>query len=294
MDLLSPRVDAVRASARRLSPRRIRRQAAILAANRSRLAAVILLGLTGGILAMVLVTRGPASGSDALAYWHGARTWLAGGNPYQPTGDWLPWVYAPWLLPAFVPWSLLPWDLAWPIWRTATILLMLVTWRWAYRRRPLATAVALAVLSVPIGIALDTGNVVLLCAVAVWAAQFADSALGGLLWGLATATKWFPLGLWPILPRRAGAWGIVFAAVAVLLSLATWPWTVQQIADVRATGIPHATSLPGLRLDHLSILWAAIPFAWLTGLPWLEARWRRIRERAGYAMQRRTVDPDRG
>lgn len=280
LNLRSRLADAGEGLRRSISPAGLHRQVRELAINRRRLAAVVLLGATLGVLIVILILRGSASGSDAAAYWHGVRTWLAGGNPYEPNGEWLPWVYAPWLLPLFTPWALLPWEIAWPLWRIVTIGLMLLTLRWAFERRPMATAVAVALLSVPMGIALDTGNVVLLCAVAVWAAQFSDSIVGGLLWGFATATKWFPLVLWPILPRRARSWGVVFAAIAILLSLATWPWTLQQIADVRATGIPHATSLPGLRLDHLSILWAALPWLWRSGLPWIEARSSRPLARA--------------
>jgi hypothetical protein len=249
-------------------------QWAALVHDRLRLVAITLLAFTIGILVSALVERGTASGSDALAYWHGVRTWLAGGNPYQPRGDWLPWVYAPWLLPLFTPWALLPWAVAWPTWRTATVVLLLLTLRWAYGRRPLATALLVGVLALPVGIALDTGNVVLLCAGAVWLAQFTDSPAGGLLWSLAAATKWFPIVFWPALPPRARRWGIVFAAAAIALSLLTWPWTIQQIADVRATGIPHDTSLPGLRLDHLSIIWGAVPWLWLSAIPWLAEHWQ--------------------
>ncbi len=288
MDLRSRLAEPGLSMRREASPRAIRLQLALLSRDRRRLGALVLLGLTIAVITVILIARGAASGSDAGAYWHGVRTWLAGGNPYEPDGDWLPWVYAPWLLPVFTPWALLPWEVAWPLWRIATIALMVLTLRWAFNRRPMATAVVMALLSVPIGIALDTGNVVLLCAAAVWAAQFSDSAAGGLLWGFATATKWFPLALWPILPRRARTWGVVFAAVAIILSLATWPWTLQQIEDVRATGIPHATSLPGLRLDHLSILWAALPWLWRTALPWVERRGARIPDRSSVPERRRS------
>lgn len=261
-------------SRRSAALRETRDQWAALVHDQHRLVAIILLALAGGIIVSALVDRGTAGGSDALAYWHGVRTWLAGGNPYQPRGDWLPWVYALWLLPLFTPWALLPWAIAWPLWRAATIVLMLLTLRWAYRRRPLATALLVAVLALPMGIALDTGNVVLFCTGAVWLAQFTDSLAGGLLWGLAAATKWFPIVFWPLLHRRARRWGVVFAAMAIVLSLVTWPWTIQQIEDVRATGIPHDTSLPGLRLDHLSIIWGAVPWLWLSVLPWLAERWQ--------------------
>jgi hypothetical protein len=39
------------------------------------------------------------------------------------------------------PWALLPWDVAWFVWRGGTILLPLWSIRWAYTRRPLPTAI---------------------------------------------------------------------------------------------------------------------------------------------------------
>ena len=42
---------------------------------------------------------------------------MNGGDPYHPTGPFLPYVYAPWMLPLFAPWALLPWDVAWFVWR---------------------------------------------------------------------------------------------------------------------------------------------------------------------------------
>ena len=48
------------------------------------------------------------------------------------------------MLPLFAPWALLPWDVAWFVWRVGTILLLLWTIHWAYRRRPLTTAVIVA------------------------------------------------------------------------------------------------------------------------------------------------------
>ncbi len=96
--------------------------------------------LVGGIFAAGLIARGEAAGADARAYWAGVRLWLSGGDPYHPTGPFLPYVYAPWMLPLFAPWALLPWDVAWFVWRGAAILLLLWTIHWAYQRRPLPTA----------------------------------------------------------------------------------------------------------------------------------------------------------
>ncbi len=75
--------------------------------------AIALLAITLGLMAAFLFARGSAAGADALAYWEGVRTWLAGGNPYDPPGLRLPYLYAPWLLPLFLPWAALPWSVAW-------------------------------------------------------------------------------------------------------------------------------------------------------------------------------------
>ena len=56
-----------------------------------------------------MTARGEAAGADARAYWAGVRIWLEGGDPYHPVGPFLPYVYAPWMLPLFAPWALLPW-----------------------------------------------------------------------------------------------------------------------------------------------------------------------------------------
>ena len=82
-----------------------------------RIAAILLLSLTFAIVLSGLIARGEAGGADARAYWAGVRIWLNGGDPYHPTGPFLPYVYAPWMLPLFAPWALLPWDVAWFVWR---------------------------------------------------------------------------------------------------------------------------------------------------------------------------------
>ena len=93
----------------------------------------------------------------------GVRIWLNGGNPYAPTGPFLPYVYAPWMLPLFAPWALLPWDVAWFVWRGGAILLLFWTIHWAYRaqaaRRP---PIAILILAFPIAANLDTGNITLM------------------------------------------------------------------------------------------------------------------------------------
>ena len=105
------------------------------------------------------------------------------------------------MLPLFAPWAVLPWDVAWFVWRVGTILLLLWTIHWAYRRRPLTTAIIVAVLAFPFGANLDTGNINLQLTLMLWAAQFTGPRLGGLLWALATWMKWVPVVFWPILAR---------------------------------------------------------------------------------------------
>jgi hypothetical protein len=111
--------------------RAIRREASRLRDHR-RVVAIILLSVVFSLLAAGMIGRGEAAGADARAYWAGVRIWLNGGNPYHPTGPFLPYVYAPWMLPLFAPWALLPWDVAWVVWRGATVLLLLWTVHWAY------------------------------------------------------------------------------------------------------------------------------------------------------------------
>ena len=235
-----------------------------------RLAAVALLSATLGLMAAFLVVRGSAAGADALAYWDGARIWLAGGDPYDPPGLRLPYLYAPWLLPLFLPWAALPWPVAWLVWRGAMILGFAWTIGWAYRRRPLATALLVALLAIPLAATLDTGNVTLFLALAIWAAQSSGPRLGGALWALATAMKWVPAVLWLILPPRTRWWGLVAISLAVLLSLATWPQTLTQIEAAAASGPP---SFPRpLRIDHAVLIWGAVPWLWRGDLA------RRIRD----------------
>ena len=239
--------------------------------ERRRLIAITLLIFTFGFVAAGMLARGDAAGADARAYWAGVRIWINGGDPYHPVGPFLPYVYAPWMLVIFAPWALLPWDVAWFVWRGGTILLLLWTIDWAYRRRPLETAVVLAILAFPIGANLDTGNITLLLALGIWAAQFSDPRVAGLLWGLATWMKWAPAPLWLVLAPRARLWGLVWLAASALLSLATLPLTIIQFQTL------FSFDRPILRLDYLALLWAAVPWLWRQPEPfaWLRAStWR--------------------
>ncbi len=223
--------------------------------ERRRVLAILLISLAGTAVVVFLVARGELAGADARAYWGGVRVWLDGGSPITPPAPYLPYVYAPWSVPFFMPWALLPWDVAWFVWRGVNVLLLLWSASWAYRQHPLATAILLCVLAAPIAATLDTGNITLLCALGIWAAQFVGPRLGGGLWALATVLKWFPAPLWLILPARARLWGLIWMALAALLSLATWPQTVAQIQAAVAFPRPF-------RLDYLLLLWACVPWVW--------------------------------
>ncbi len=233
--------------------RALRRQARRLR-ERRRLIAIVLLSLTFSLLAAGMIARGETAGADARAYWAGVRIWLDGGDPYHPTGPFLPYVYAPWMLPMFAPWALLPWDVAWFSWRVGTILLLVWTIHWAYRRRPLTTAVIVAALAFPFGANLDTGNINLQLTLVVWAAQFAGPRSAGLLWALATWMKWIPVVFWPLLSASGRRWGLAWLALSIALSLVLLPLTITQFETLFGFGRRP------IRLDYLVFLWAAIPW----------------------------------
>jgi hypothetical protein len=245
--------------------RAMRREASRLRDHR-RVIAIVLLSLTFSLLAAGMIGRGEAAGADARAYWAGVRIWLNGGDPYHPTGPFLPYVYAPWMLPLFAPWALLPWDVAWVVWRGATVLLLLWTVHWAYQRRPLMTAVIVALLAFPVGANLDTGNINLLLTLMLWAAQFTGPRLGGLLWALATWMKWVPVFHWFVLGPRARRLGLVWLCLAVLLSIALLPLTIQQFQALFGFGARP------IRLDYLVYVWAFIPWLYRNDLKAVLAR----------------------
>jgi hypothetical protein len=256
--------------------RAVRREVSRLR-ERRRIAAMALLIVTFGLVTAGMIARGDAAGADARAYWAGVRIWLNGGDPYHPTGPFLPYVYAPWMLPLFAPWALLPWDVAWFAWRGAMILLLLWTIDWAYRRRPLETAIVVAVLAFPFGANLDTGNITLLLAIGLFGAQFLRPRMAGFIWGLATWMKWAPAPLWLILRPRARLWGLVWLAASALLSLATLPLTIVQLQTL------FSFDRPALRLDYLVLLWSIVPWLWRHPQPfaWLRpAAWRSFARRA--------------
>jgi hypothetical protein len=244
-----------RVEQRRTFRRAIRREAVRLR-DRRRIAAMVILIVLFATACAGMWARGDVAGADARAYWAAVRLWLDGGDPYHPTGPFLPYVYAPWMLPLFIPWAMLPWEVAWFAWRGSSLLLLLWSIRWAYARRPLPTAILAAILWIPIEANLDTGNVNLLLALALFGAQFLDGRVGGLIWGLATWMKWVPALVWPVLPPRARAYGLVWLAIAGLLSLVMLPLTIIQLQAL--FGFGHRP----IRADYLVYVWAAVPWWW--------------------------------
>lgn len=216
---------------------------------------LVLVGVVGGVILAGLIARGEAAGADARAYWAAGRLWLDGGDPYHPSGPFMPYVYAPWSLPLLVPWALLPWDVAWFFWRGATVVGMLWSVHWAYRRRPMTTAVLLVLLSFPIAANVDTGNVNLPLVLLLFAAQFSGPVAAGLFWMLATTLKWVPLVFWPFLSPRGRLWALIWAAVAVVLTLATLPQTLVQLQVLFTFQRPP-------RIDYFVFIWALVPWAW--------------------------------
>src|SRR5450432_567840 len=222
-----------------------------------RVAAIVLLAIVFAVIGAGLLARGEEAGADARAYWGAVRIWLNGGDPYHPSGPFLPYVYAPWMLPLFAPWALLPWEVAWFVWRGGILVAWLATIHWAYERRPLAAAIAVLVLAFPVAANLDTGNVTLLLALGLWGAQFSEARLAGLIWAIATWMKWVPAPFWLLLAPRARKWGLLWLALAGILSLLTLPLTIIQLQALFGFG-PRPP-----RLDYLVLLWATVPWLWL-------------------------------
>ncbi len=282
MITFAPPKTVIRARRRAGVLRRALRREASRLRDRKRLLAILLLGIAGGLGLAGMWARGELGGGDARAYWAAVRLWLNGGDPYHPAGPFMPYVYAPWLLPFFLPWALLPMDVAWFVWRGGTIVLLLWTVAWAYRRHPLLTGVTAFVLAFPIFANLDTGNINVPLVLVLWGAQFARPRLAGLLWVIATAMKWVPIVLLPLLAPRARFHGTVFLALAFALTLAMLPLTLVQLQVLFAIPRPP-------RFDYLAYLWALVPWLWRKPDPvWFlrPATWRTWADRARDALAR--------
>ncbi|MGD0121868.1 MAG: glycosyltransferase family 87 protein [Candidatus Limnocylindrales bacterium] len=220
-----------------------------------RLTMVVILGLVGGFVLACLLARGEAAGADTRAYWAAGRLWLSGGDPYHPMGPFMPYVYSPWMLPLFVPWSVLPWDVAWFVWRGATVIGLLWSVHWAYKRRPMTTAILLVLLAFPLAANLDTGNINLPLTLLLFASQFARPRLAGLLWMVATTVKWVPAVFWFVMSPRGRLWGVAWLVVALVLTALTLPQTLIQLQVLFSFQRP-------LRIDYLIFVWAIVPWSW--------------------------------
>jgi hypothetical protein len=232
----------------------MRRLIARAGTARVRRMALGVIALTWLVLAGVMLWRGSAAGVDTLAYWLGTRTWLSGGDPYTGTCP-LCYAYAPWAVPLFGPWALLPWPVALALWRTLTIFGLAWSTVWAARRRPVPTALLFATLSVPIGINLDTGNITLPLVLLLWASRRGGPVAVGITWGLATGLKLISAPLWFLLSRQARRAGLAALAVTALADLLLWRGTLHQILTLANMSRPFPW-------DYLVLLWAAVPWVW--------------------------------
>jgi len=233
-----------------------------------RILAIALLALTGGIVLAFLWARGERAGADAFAYWTAVQRWLSGQDIYQvtpgldlpPSEGALPYSYAPWSLYLFLPSAVLPWGIFWFAWRAVNIALFAWSVAWAYERRPLGTAVFVALLGPALAANLDTGNVNVLIVLGVWLAWFAGPRLGGTAWALGAALKFMPFVLLAFVPRRAWRAGLVALAVLMVLTLASWPQVLRQLEIVFDYPRP-------LRIDYMLLAWAAVPWLWTRSWP---------------------------
>ena len=236
---------------------------------------MLLLGVAGGLILAFLWERDTLAGSDAFAYWTAVQRWLRGADIYQvlpdlylpPTQGALPYAYAPWSLYLFLPWALLPWQIAFPIWRAVSVGLFVISAAWAYERRPLATALFVVILAPSIAANFDTGNVNVLIALAPFAAWLVSSRWGAVGWAIGTGLKFMPAPLLLFMPRSGWRLGLIVLGVIAVLTLATWPQTQHQLQIVFNYPRP-------LRIDYMILLWGLVPWLWLVGWPRWEARQR--------------------
>ncbi len=185
-------------------------------------------------------------------------------------------------LPLFVPWALVPWEIALPLWRAATVVAFTLSAAWAARRAPRTTALALASLAIPIGINLDTGNLTLPITVALFWGVARPGRPAGAIWGLATGVKWVTLPLILLLGPADRRAGMAVLAVALLAGLALWPETVQQIEAVLGVSRPF-------RWDYLVLAWAAMPLVIARDLP--SRAWRRVSRPRAARVRESTSSP---
>jgi hypothetical protein len=216
---------------------------------------MVILGFAGGLVLACLLARGETAGADTLAYWGAGRLWLNAGDPYHPAHPFMPYVYSPWMLPIFVPWSTLPWDVAWFVWRGATTIGLLWTVHWAYKRRPMTTGILLVLLAFPMAANLDTGNINLPLTLLIFGAQFSGPATAGLLWMIAATVKWVPVVFLPVISPRGRLWGLGWLVLALALTALTLPQTLIQLQVLFSFQRP-------LRVDYLVFIWGLVPWAY--------------------------------
>ena len=250
--------------------RALRREASHLR-DRRRLLAMAIIIAVGGLMAAGIVARGDPAGADARAYWAAVRIWLNGGDPYHPTGPFLPYVYAPWMLPLFTPWAVLPWDVAWVVWRGSSIVLLLWSLDWAYRRRPLETAIVVAVLGFGVTLWLNAGDLVgkienILLFLSYWIAPWAAVILADwrLRRGRATVSRLVDFGSLP-----SGALALGSLIIGFVVSL---PFQQSSLGEEirKSTGLPiNAISDDVLHYADLAYL---IGFAVAFTIFWVGAR----------------------
>lgn len=243
-----------------------------------RIAAIVLIGMTIGVVVAFLWARGQLAGSDALAYWTAVHHWLAGADIYHvvpgryipPTEGALPYAYAPWSLYLFLPWAALPWDLAWFVWRAANIGLFAYSVAWAYDRRALGTAAFVVVLAPSLAANFDTGNINVLISLTPWLAWLVTARWGGVGWAIGTALKVVPGPLLLFMPRASWRVGLGVLGVLIVFTLATWPETLRQVRIVLDYPRP-------LRLDYLILVWGIVPWLWARDWPpRLSREWLRL------------------
>ena len=145
-----------RRRAGRLAPRAARPGEG--SADPRRVLAILLIAVVGGFFAAGLIARGEAAGADARAYWAGVRIWLNGGDPYHPTGRSCRTSTRRGCCRCSRPGRCCRGTSPGSCGAARSCSLLLWTIHWAYRQRPLATAVVAAALAFPIAANLDTGQ----------------------------------------------------------------------------------------------------------------------------------------